>query len=319
MKFYKKGLVYTFITIATFMMVSGHALAEEVDSPNHKNGKHYTCIHFVNEYTGKEVRNSCTVEGVSTTKTYTHNKTEESKQGKVYKLVGWFDADGNSVSDASNPAKIKVSLVASSEKCDDFYYYLRWQELKSPVLHFSYIDNVSTGTGSWSNENGNTATYNHTFKKPEDQEHYKFLNWRINSTIYNENETFTYSFAGKDYNTEETITAYAWWQPSITLNLYDGNDLLKSTEDFEKVSIDNYKPTKNGHKFDGWTDEDGNLVTEDTFYADEASNEKVEPKVINLFARWIKKGSNNQEEKVVVKTTKKNSVPSVIVPPKTGI
>lgn len=318
MKF-KKFLVYAFTALATFAMVSGHVLADEVDSPNHKNGQHYTCIHFVNEYNGKEVRNSCAPEGTSGTKSYTHPKTEESNHGNVYKLLGWYDAEGNLISDT---ATIRVSYNASTEKCDDMYYYLKWQELKAPVLHFNYIDNVSTGSGSWSNDNGSASSFTHEFKKPEDQEHFDFIHWTIGSTIYNPNDHYTYDFSDKEYNSVETVTAYAWWQSSVTLNLYDEDTLLKTTEDFEKVSIDGYEPTKEGYTFIGWVDEDGNSVTDDTFYPEEASVEKVVPRIVNLYAVWKENKSNDKESSNTVtttKTTKVSGYPTTIVPPKTGI
>jgi len=316
MKFAKKYLVYALVALTTFGMMNGIVLADDVDSPNHKNGKHYTCIHFINEYNGKEVRNSCAPEGTSGTKSYTHTKTQETNQGRVYTLLGWYDADGNLV---SSTAQIKVSYKASTEKCDDLYYYLKWEEQKAPVLVFNYIDNVSTGSGSWSNTNGNTSTYTHTFKKPEDQLHFSFIHWAIENTIYNPNDKFVYDFSGKGYNTEETITAYAWWQSSVTLNLYDGDNLLKSKEDFEKVSIDGYKPTKEGYTFAGWVDEEGNEVTEDTFYPEEVSTEKVTPKVVNLYATWKENKSNNEEPKETTKKTTKKTYPKTIIPPKTGI
>ena len=190
----KKFLVYAFAAFATFTMVNGNVLADEVDSPNHKNGKHYTCIHFVNEYNGKEVRNSCAPEGTSGTKSYTHKTTQESNQGTVYKLLGWYDADGNLV---SNTATIKVSYKSSTEKCDDIYYYLKWEAQRAPILVFNYIDKVSTGTGSWSNTNGTTESYSHTFNKQEDQEHFSFIEWKIGNDVYNPSDVFNYSFSGK--------------------------------------------------------------------------------------------------------------------------
>ena len=311
----KKYLIYVFVVLASFVFTTDTVFAEECTNPNHSGGKHYTCIHFINEYDGKEVRKSCAPEGTSGTKSYTHNSVKETNHGSVFTLVGWFDAEGNQVSDN---AKVRVSYKASSEKCEDLYFYLRWEEQKAPILVFNYIDKVSTGSGSWTNSNGVTSGYTHTFKQPDAQDHFSFLYWAIDKNIYNDGDKFSYSFEGKEMNTSETVEAYAWWQSSVTLNLYDEDTLLKTQEDFEKVSID-YEPSKKGYIFDGWVDEEGNKVTEDTFYPLDSSVEKVVPRVVNLYATWIKEKT---EEKVTpkneknVKTTKTTVT---VLPPDTGI
>ena len=316
MKLWKKVILYSITALLTFTVGNNVVMAEEVDSLNHKNGKHYTCIHFVDEYSGKEVRNSCAPQGTSGTKSYTHKTTEQSNQGNVYKLIGWYDAEGNQVSDN---ATIKASYTSSNEKCEDIYYYLKWQEFKAPVLHFNYIDKVSTGTGSWSNDNGNTSTYTHTFVKPEDQDHFLFMHWIIDNTIYNPTDSFTYDFSDKEFNNVDDITAYACWQSSVTLNLYDEDKLLKTSEDFEKVSIDGYEPEKEGYKFVEWVDEEDNSVTEDTFYPFEASIEKINPRVVNLFAVWKDNKTGDVEPTVIPAQITNIVYPTTVVPPTTGI
>ena len=172
-------LLCAIITVFAFTLGNMKVLAEGCTHPNHQGNKHRTCIHFVNEYDGKEVRKACTPQGNGTTKTYTHPTTEETNGGDLYVLDGWYDENGNNVSDPSNPAKIKVSVTASTDKCVDLYYYLKWKVEKAPILEFNYIDNISTGSGSWSNTNGSTSGFSHTFKKPDDQDHFSFLYWAI--------------------------------------------------------------------------------------------------------------------------------------------
>ena len=314
-------LLCAIVTIFAFTLGNMKVLAEGCTHPNHQGNKHRTCIHFVNEYDGKGVRKACTPQGNGTTKTYTHPTTEETNGGDLYVLDGWYDENGNNVSDPSNPAMIKVSVTASTDKCVDLYYYLKWKVEKAPILEFNYIDNISTGSGSWSNTNGSTSGFSHTFKKPDDQDHFSFLYWAIENTKYNDGDKFTYSFDGKPRNSKETINAYAWWQPSITLNLFDGDELLSSQEDFESVSID-VEPTKEGYIFDGWVDEEGNKVMEDTFYADPETKDKVEPTVINLYATWVPEEEDTPQGKTVPKETKKvKKVAETvkILPPDTGI
>ena len=152
--------------------------------------------------------------------------------------------------------------------------------------------------------------------------------WAIENTKYYDGDEFSYSFDGKPRNSKEVINAYAWWQPSITLNLYDGDELLSSEEDFESVSI-NIEPTKEGYIFDGWVDEEGNKVMATTFYVDDITKDKVEPKVVNLYATWR---TEDEEEPEVVPEEKKENKPApkkkeakttetgaIILPPDTGI
>ena len=316
-------LLCAIITIFAFTLGNMKVLAEGCTHPNHNTStdEHRTCIHYVNEYDGKEVRMSCTPQGKGITKTYIHGTTEVENAGDLYVLDAWYDENGNNVSDPSNPAKIRVSVTASTDECVDLYYYLKWKVEKAPILEFNYIDNISTGSGSWSNTNGSTAGYTHTFKKPEDQDHFSFLYWAIENTKYNDGDKFTYSFDGKPRNSKETINAYAWWQPSITLNLFDGDELLSSQEDFESVSI-NVEPTKEGYIFDGWVDEEGNKVSATTFYSDAETKDKVEPFVINLYATWVPEEEDTPQGKTVPKETKKAKKVAEtvkILPPDTGI
>ena len=277
--------VIFFVLVIMSLFIFGSVKAEtDVESENHDttNDLHRTCIHFINAHNGSTLRKSCASQGVSGTKSYTHNVTEFTEGGTVYKLDGWYNEDGEKV---SSTAKVSVSYTVSSEKCENIKFYLRWNAEKAPILHFNYIDNVSTGSGSWSNTNGSTADYSHTFSEPESQNHYSFAYWAIGDDHYNDGDVFTYSFKDKEPNTEETVNAFAYWQSSVTLNLYDGETLLDSKEDFEKVSI-NYTPAKPGYNFVGCVDEDGNEVSEDTFYPYDISSDKIDPKVVNLYATW---------------------------------
>lgn len=258
---------------------------ENIENKNHKNGKHYTCLYFIDEYSNKQVSSSCAPEGTKGKKTYTYPKTNITNQGDVYEIDGWYDKDGNKV---SNNSKISVSYEASTENCEDIYYYLKWNVKKAPILNFKYVDRVSTGSGSWSNTNGSTSVFKHTFKEPEQQPHFKFIEWKIDSDAYKPQDIYVYDFKDKGYNTIDNVTAYAWWQSSITVNLYDDNELLDQREDFIKVSIDDYKPIKEGYEFLGWKDENDNDVTDTDFYPLEKSIDKVNPKVVNLYAKWKK-------------------------------
>ena len=247
--------------------------------------------------------------------TSTEESDKEANGTNKYEFIGWFDGIGSDATeitpeyvatgeyatiftsvatlpktDANKPNALKLSNVIYNEDEDvDVYFYAHWHTLKLPVLHFNYVDNVSTGSGSWANENGTAAGYKHTFSEPEGRSHYQFLYWKEGENTYNDGDVFTFDLSSYEYNWEDTLTAYAWWQSSITLNIYIDNKLESSEESFETVSIpSNINPTKDKYVFDGWVDEKGNKVTETSFAPEAASYEKVTPKVVNLYASFKK-------------------------------
>jgi uncharacterized repeat protein (TIGR02543 family) len=249
---------------------------------------------------------------------YATSTTETDKPAigtNLYEFIGWFDGEGEdaveitpdyvitdtyagvlkslvtlSKTDANKPNALKISVNYADENEDvDVYFYARWKTYRQPVLNFNYVDKVSTGSGSWGNENGSSSTYSHTFRKPDEPNNYQFLYWKLNEDTYGDGDTFTYDLSDKGYNFEETLTAYAWWQSSVTLNLHVEGEIVYSDESFESVSIpSDINPTKEGYDFVGWVDEKGNEVTETAFAPLAASYEKVTPKEVNLYANFKK-------------------------------
>ena len=62
----------------------------------------------------------------------------------------------------------------------DLYISPAYKVNASWRLAYSYIDNVSTGSGSWYNTTGSTSSFSHTFKDPSKATpvaHYRFVNW----------------------------------------------------------------------------------------------------------------------------------------------
>ena len=93
------------------------------------------------------------------------NPTKFSVNGVTYEYTGaWTDGDGNAVS-------IPVTFRGSDYTQDtDVYFYAVYNKIMPTVLNFRYVDNVSTGSGSWMNTGGSFTSYTHTLKKPEDQD-----------------------------------------------------------------------------------------------------------------------------------------------------
>ncbi|WP_409336900.1 InlB B-repeat-containing protein [Eubacterium sp. F2] len=107
----------------------------------------------------------------------------------------------------------------------------------------------------------------------------------------------------KDLQEDTTDTAYAWWQPALWFEYYDGDKLLKTTDDYYKdTAIPSYEPEKkDGMKFIGWADKDGNLYAEDQiFKVPEITKDNGNVGPVKLYAKW-----------------KENSAPYVPVTPST--
>lgn len=232
-----------------------------------------------------------------------------------YTFAGYFDSEGNEIKEGytsnliksvriydkgnqKNTLEIVWNDCATSKVTEDidFNITVKWTEFTTAILEHEYIDEVSTGSGSWSNSTGGTASYTHTFSNPEDgtpMTHYDFLYWQheesddeqVDSTKeYKAGDKFTYILSDKESGWKGKVTTYAWWQPDVTLNLYSDGKLFSSESSFTSVSITN-EPTKYGYKFLGWYDKDGNKVTETTFYAAEKG---INPEVreYTLYAKW---------------------------------
>ena len=281
--------IIKFLLVITIVLFVSNVNAL-VDESLHSERGHITCISFIDtENSPNNIESKACGQANGSKISKKLSVTKFSRDGVIYEFLGWYDEYGNKVDSYYNgdETRIKVSYTYSKDKCQDIKYYLKWKELKSPILNFVYTDNVSTGSGSWNNSNGTAESFTHTFKTPEEQSHYKFLYWTIDQDKYYENDKYTYDFSDKEYNTIEEVNAFAVWQSSVVLNLYDENKLLDTMESFESIEL-NYTPNKTGYEFIGWYDEYGNKVDNTIYYPYEESIYKVEPKVINLYAKWKK-------------------------------
>ena len=143
----------------------------------------------------------------------------------------------------------------------DIYVAPVYQMILNSNLNYYYIDNISTGSGSWSSQSG-FSSYKHTFSDPSVKtpvSHYKFLYWENTdkNTIINAGQADSYSKADVPQGTTKDVYTYANWQPSVTVRYYDYDGSLLFSgeiERYEDIDIyDSYDaPEMEGADFLGW-------------------------------------------------------------------
>lgn len=215
-----------------------------------------------------------------------------SHQGVNYKYAGyWVDQDGKEFSSLS---------IKNDGSAREVVYNVSpvYEKTYPEVLDFRYIDNISTGSGSWKNVDS-FSTFTHTFKEPDAKDHYKFVEWKNLKT----GETFIkgnkFEYVAQNGLSEETIThinIHAMWQPSVTVEYYNSNGELLNSVEKTDANINAYDYTadtqemKNGAKFLGWyesTEDGAARVAEGTAYELPAvTADPVDQKVIKLYAKY---------------------------------
>ena len=212
--------------------------------------------------------------------------TKFEDKGLIYEYTGdWTYEDGSKVDFSNN----KITLQPNDD--EEEYYTVTISPVYSATLvkflQFDYIDNISTGSGSWSNQ-GSFDSFTHTFKQPDDKAHYKFVEWKNEDTgkTYQSGDTYTISIDEIEANNPKVVQIYAYWKPSITLNYYDEDGtLLQSDEQFTNVAVDNEGPSPEGKKFIGWFIDEEN-VTGNVYDAPEVTNSPIDKAVIDVYAKY---------------------------------
>ena len=249
--------------------------------------------------------------------------------GRRYVYTGEWeakDSNGNSFTvDSATSISIKAAAGGSEgtnyklEKDLTLTFSPIYEITDLPGLDLNYIDNVSTGSGSWSNKDANGirsafTSLTHEFrdpsvKSPELSKHYIFLYWEDDDTEaqYAAGEKITIT-AGEGI---KKVNLHAWWQPSVTVNYFVNGELVESKESFdEKIAAYGFEPEKlDGYNFTGWyagSEKDAEKVAEGTEYeAPAITRDAVDQKVINLYAGFaeIKKDEPVVEQPEAPKTT----------------
>lgn len=160
-------------------------------------------------------------------------------------------------------------------------------------LNYKYIDNISTGSGSWSNADG-IVEYKHTYSNPETKSPslteglYQFKYWIDEETPdihYKDGDEFVYGGAELTAGETKNVNVYAYWQPAVIVNLYNGSELIQTLSSFEAISSSDFTSIANTdtRKFIGWLD--GNNTAQNTYYAPEITKE-AGYLIINLMAQF---------------------------------
>ena len=189
--------------------------------------------------------------------------------------------------------KITYADNHTEELTDTKDIYLAPVYSQTPIvkLEYNYIDNISTGSGSWSNLNS-FVSMTHTFSNPESKspnltkDSYQFKYWKNDETeeYFYDGDSYTYIAPNGKVNT--VINTYAYWQPAVKVNLYNGTELFDTKLSFESInSIDFEKLTDTDTKqFIGWFDENGQIA--DVYNAPAITKENNSVLTINLFAKF---------------------------------
>jgi len=242
--------------------------------------------------TSKDYTTSMTLkQGSSNNKAYKwfENKVNAksfSYKGTKYTFAGRFtDQNGQEV---SFPVKYDPSLYYEDVT---FVYYPVYDIVEAKHLSAQYIDNISTASSSWYNVD-EFSSYRHTFKQPESQPHYSFIEWRAeDGTAYAPGQSWSASKSILDpipSGGTMTVTFKTFWQPSVTVNYYADGALVNSAESFESVSVGSYIPlTEDKVRFVGWYDEAGNPVSDAVFTAPAVTSERSDRYIENVYARFV--------------------------------
>ncbi len=160
-------------------------------------------------------------------------------------------------------------------------------------LDYQYIDNISTGSGSWSNKDAVTS-YKHIFSNPEEKSpeltkgEYQFAYWQEEGKItpYFAGDSYEYNGVEQPKGSTKTIITYAYWQPAVKVNLYNGSELINTISSFDSVNSTSFDKLADTdiQQFLGWFDENDQLA--DTYQAPAITKENNSVLIINLFAKF---------------------------------
>ncbi len=227
-------------------------------------------------------------------------------EGYRYTYTGkWIDANDNIIDSSSSIALWNKDGHSSGNtyylnEDTDLYFMPIYDKTMIQGLDYFYIDNISTGSGSWSNRNSegvrsDFSALTHTFKDPEDgtpQDHYNFEYWKNDETgdIYKAGESFTYKVdSSLPEGTVTEVKMYAYWQPSVIVNYHVNGETVKSVESFdESIEAYGFVPELEAGTFTGWyasEEADAEKVAEDMSYsAPEITKDADSMKTIDLYA-----------------------------------
>ncbi|MBQ8066821.1 MAG: Cna B-type domain-containing protein [Solobacterium sp.] len=245
-----------------------------------------------------------------------------SYTGYEYKYTGYWTDDRGNVIDASST----ISFTNSEGTTSGNHYYVdedtvisftpEYIPSKIRGLDYNYIDNISTGSGSWSNANAyeyrsQVGSLTHTYADPSEKtpvSDYQFKYWEIDEEIikypngskeiktpekkYYAGESHVYWVnSGLPAGTDTEINVYAYWQPAITVNYHVMGSVAKSEKNYSEVKVYDYTPEDKGNiHFEGWYSDPELTQRIDESAVETApaiTKDKDTAKVVDVYARFV--------------------------------
>ena len=224
----------------------------------------------------------------------------ESLEGHEDEIIDRVYYDGN----GQVRIKFQSGRIETRNDCTELTLSPVYHQKQNWLATFNYIDNISTGSGSWSNLDA-VYEYRHTFRDPSEKSpsltegKYKFKYWQgidvEDGEKYYAGDQLVYS-EELNYNlyrptgSREIVNISAFWQPAISVvyNILNDSETVSNVEG-EDVTVYDKKAesTVDGVTFEGWYDADGNRISENEIYkAPGITNQDNTAVSYNVFARF---------------------------------
>ena len=168
----------------------------------------------------------------------------------------------------------------------DLYLSPVYERQESWHLEYKYIDNISTGSGSWSNKDAIASSYSHTFANPEIKSprltngKYRFEYWMTDETgeKFFDGDKFTYTGAGQKAGTTRTIETYAYWQPAVAVRYIVDGAVAETARSFDEnidiaASYNGADLDDEDYRFSGWYGDSGKIEDGDMALLPEITKE----------------------------------------------
>ena len=285
--------------------VNGHAVAYE-DTYTIVKGQTKSSTAFLNKAGGKNT----TAGGLGYTYKLLNEFVLTDKDGapvyqdstenlKTVKKVG-YKSDGSAI--------VVTFSDGTTQEINDTDVYISpvYKATANWYLNYYYVDNVSTGSGSWSNKDA-VSEYKHTFTNPEDKspsltkDLYKFVKWQndetgetyLDSTVSDSPSEFIYGGPELKPGSEKNVFVYAYWQPAVIVN-YVMENVKEATARSLEEDVDVYAGYNgetalddDDNAFAGWFDAEDNRLNEGSVYdLPEITNKGDSYKEYDVIAKW---------------------------------
>ena len=213
-------------------------------------------------------------------KTLTLSPNIPTKDG--YTFAGWgASADATGVSYAAGGSYTDNSAIT---------LYAVWTANK--MLTISYDANGGTDTPV-----SQTHLYNSTSTLTQGiptRHGYTFLGWSTSSTATSAQYASGASYTNNSFNDGDVITLYAVWEEddflTIIYNVNGGSGAPENQKHYvgTKTHITESKPTKDGYKFLGWTDDISSSIIKYSSGSVYENDNFADGDTITLYAIWMR-------------------------------